>query len=136
MWRPCEPEAHRLRPEGLALRTTSENECTKGPRPSRNRAFCVDATKGRFGNNRERLKESQRAHFDTFTRRSIGRAGGIFKGRMRCPARAAVFLRIVALEDERFVALHLRKVKPPVIGVERDVVNLAEALWISAFGWD
>src|SRR5260221_4920466 len=74
--------------------------------------------------------ENQRAHLDALTRRRVGRAARIFERSVRGEARAAVVLRVVALQQDRLVRRHPRKVVPAMLRVVEEAEDFADALAI------
>src|SRR4029077_9620349 len=81
-----------------------------------------------------RYEKGERPHLDTLTWRSACRSGGVDErsvGREPC---ATVDLRVVHLEDDRLVSLHLRKVEPKMVRVVAQLIGLAYALGISTLG--
>src|SRR5262249_50769181 len=82
------------------------------------------------------LVKHQRAQFDALAQRRVGRCGGIDEGGVRPEPRAAVVQRVIALQKESFLRLHLRKIEPAMVGIEFDRIGLAAAVGIDQVGGD
>src|SRR6266851_7701539 len=70
------------------------------------------------------------ANLDTLARRRVRRTARIVKRRMSRKTRAAILLRIVALDQQCLVSLHIRKIEPAMIWIEREPVGLTDSVRI------
>src|SRR5260370_41041454 len=70
------------------------------------------------------------AALDTLARCCVRRTARIVKRRMCRKARASILLRIVALDQQRLVALHIREIEPATVRVELEPVGLADSVLI------
>src|SRR5580658_6800399 len=80
--------------------------------------------------------EHQCAHFDAFPRRSIGTAGRIFKRTVSREARAAVLLRVVALQQNDLALFESRKVEPAMVRIVGEAIGLTDFVAIDQIGRD
>src|SRR5271156_1841316 len=78
-----------------------------------------------------RPEKHQRSELDTFTRRRVRRTGRIIECRMSGKARPSVFFRIEALDQQRLIAAHLRKVVPAMSSSVGDRVGLPDSVSVS-----
>ena len=67
----------------------------------------------------------QRTELDAFARRRILRRSGIDERSVRPEPGAPVGCGVVALQQQRFIDVHLREIEPPVIGMIGDRISLA-----------
>src|SRR5271156_2782971 len=74
------------------------------------------------------LEKHQHPSFDALPRGGVGSTRRIVEAGMRGKASAAIFRRIVALEEQYFVPLHLREIVPAMIRAVLERVNLARAI--------
>lgn len=77
-------------------------------------------------------KKCESAHFDALPRWRIGRSGRILERSVRRESRP-IFFRVIYFEDDRFIAAHLGKINPPMIGIVFEPVGLADPVRIAAF---
>src|SRR6266852_7469626 len=70
------------------------------------------------------------ANLNTLARRRVRQTARIVKRRMCRKARAAVLLRIVALDQQCLVPLHIREIEPTVIWIVSESVGLAHSVLI------
>src|SRR5262249_61440855 len=55
---------------------------------------------------------------------------------MGCEAGAPVYLRVVALQQQHVLDVHVRHVEPAMPRIEGDGVSLSDAVGIDEIGWD
>src|SRR6202035_4911892 len=72
---------------------------------------------------RSLVEKRNRADFDALARARPCRRRRINKRRMRREARAPVLRRIVVLQQNHFVRLHLGNIKPAMARIEGRIVN-------------
>src|SRR6266852_4415817 len=70
------------------------------------------------------------ANLNTLARRRVRRTARIVKRRMCRKARSSILLRIVALDQQCLVALHIREIEPTVIWIVSEPVGLADSVLI------
>src|SRR5258708_39425599 len=81
-----------------------------------------------------RRPEDESADLDALARRGVGRAGGIFKSGVCSEARAAVLFRVVALQQDHFVALVAREIEPSMVRIVGEAAGLADFVAVNQIG--
>ena len=80
-------------------------------------------------------EKDERANFDTFARSCVRRTRGIVEGAVCRKAHATVLLRVVALEREGLVGLHVWEIKPSMSRIEDEAQSFAYAVRITRSLW-
>src|SRR6266542_2176656 len=83
-----------------------------------------------------RREKRESAYLDALTRRSLGRRSRVDEGCVRRETRPAILFGIINFEHQSFVAPHLRKIEPTMIGIVLEPVSLSHSVRIATVRYE
>src|SRR6266511_3868172 len=81
-------------------------------------------------------EKRESTYLDALTRRSLGRRSRVDEGCVRRETRPAILFGIINFEHQSFVAPHLRKIEPTMIGIVLEPVSLSHSVRIATFRYE